>query len=106
MAVSQVGFHHALMQAGVKVILIQFGAPGPQRYADLPLSLQHLIRKNPPVTWPEGSGAAAAPSSRFWKRVRYLMPAVPVGQLPAVHGLRMDEEVKDVWIHPPASLTG
>ncbi|XP_055360847.1 uncharacterized protein LOC114847001 [Betta splendens] len=73
----QVGFHHALMQTGVKVILIQLGDTGPQGYADLPLSLQHLIRKNPPVKWPEGCEAAAALNSRFWKKVRYLMPAVP-----------------------------
>lgn len=64
----QVGLHQALVQGDTGVILIQLEEM--QDYTHLPLGLQHLLKKNPPLLWRDRE----KPGSRFWKLVRYRMP--------------------------------
>ncbi|XP_043086518.1 interleukin-1 receptor-like 1 [Puntigrus tetrazona] len=66
----QVGLHQALVQGEPAVILIQLGQT--LDHARLPLGLQHLLWKSSPLLWRDGE---SSPNSRFWKRVRYRMPA-------------------------------
>lgn len=72
------GLQHALVKRDSNVILIQLGDLGPQGYRCLYPNFQRLIHQSAPIKWQEGSRGSAAWNSRFWKRVRYLMPATPV----------------------------
>lgn len=70
-----VGLHQVLVEQELRVILIQLGDM--KDYSHLPLGLQHLLQKTPPLRWDEESGRATCPTSYFWKQVRYMMPVPP-----------------------------
>ncbi|XP_077393751.1 interleukin-1 receptor type 1-like [Festucalex cinctus] len=77
----QVALHHVLTQPKMAVIVIQVGQAGTGKYAHLPPSLRHLLAKSAPLRWSLESHGAATRHSRFWKNVRYLMPATPAGSI-------------------------
>ncbi|CAL9689877.1 unnamed protein product [Knipowitschia caucasica] len=72
----QVGLHEALVQRDLNVILVQLGDTGPGGYSRLPPGLQHLTQSCRPLRWSPNARSRA--NARFWKRVRYLMPASPL----------------------------
>ncbi|XP_072542574.1 interleukin-1 receptor type 1 isoform X2 [Salminus brasiliensis] len=76
----QMGLYQVLVQQEMSMILIQLGDT--KDYSHLPLAMQHLLQKTPPLKWNEKSHQATSPSSRFWKRVRYMMPIVPAQVCP------------------------
>ncbi|XP_078259341.1 interleukin-1 receptor type 1-like [Rhinoraja longicauda] len=70
----QVGLFEALIRNEIKVILIEL-----EKFDclnDFPVSLRHIIKKKGTIKWksPETSKPNVA-CSRFWKQVRYKMPA-------------------------------
>lgn len=73
----EVALHSALVRGDAKAILIEVQAPGARglQRAELPGSLQHLVRLQGTIKWREDHVAdKRALNSRFWKRVRYHMP--------------------------------
>ncbi|KAM9804540.1 interleukin-1 receptor-like 1 [Neosynchiropus ocellatus] len=73
-----VGIQHVLVQTKMSIILVQLGDGDPQGCSHLPAGLQHLIRKSALIKWSEKPKNACKANARFWKKVRYLMPARPV----------------------------
>ncbi|XP_060731789.1 interleukin-1 receptor type 1 [Tachysurus vachellii] len=71
-----VGLHRVLVEQELRVILIQLDDM--KEYSHLPLGLQHLLQKTPPLRWDERNSRATCPSSCFWKQVRYMMPVPSV----------------------------
>lgn len=71
----QIGLYNALVHDGIKVILLELEKI--QDYEKMPESIQFLRRKQGAIRW-SGDWTAGRPQSaktRFWKQVRYHMPA-------------------------------
>ncbi|XP_062391246.1 interleukin-1 receptor-like 2 [Sardina pilchardus] len=69
----QMGLHSSLVQEDMSVIMVQVG----QGHTQLPPGLQLLLKKSAPLRWEMGVRGANCSTSRFWKRVRYMMPPPP-----------------------------
>ncbi|XP_064412980.1 interleukin-18 receptor 1 [Latimeria chalumnae] len=65
----ETGLHKALVDRKIKIIVIEYKLP--KNFQSLSESLQ-LLKSNRTVKWEEESSHAVG--SRFWKKVRYLMP--------------------------------
>ncbi|XP_047377787.1 interleukin-1 receptor-like 2 isoform X1 [Sciurus carolinensis] len=73
MSAEQIAVYNALIQVGMKVILIELEKI--EDYSTMPESVQYLRQKHGAIRW-TGDLSAPSPSAKtkFWKRVRYHMP--------------------------------
>ncbi|KAM4557759.1 interleukin-1 receptor type 1 isoform 2-T2 [Odontesthes bonariensis] len=83
----KVGLHHALMQNGLEVILVEID--GPVDYKQLPESLRYLNKKQGALKWKKSFVGTKKLSKlqkkkNFWKTLRYHMPPVPARRLQTV----------------------
>ncbi|NXH23330.1 IL1R1 protein, partial [Bucco capensis] len=70
----QLALYNALIRDGIQVILIELG--GSQDSSSMPESLRYIKGKHGAIPWTgELSEESCSANSRFWKRVRYRMPA-------------------------------
>ncbi|XP_028851133.1 interleukin-1 receptor-like 1 isoform X2 [Denticeps clupeoides] len=67
--------HSVLVQGAVGMVLVQVGRM--RDYAHLPLGVQYLLKQTELLRWEPRERSASSPHSRFWKRVRYMMPPPP-----------------------------
>ncbi|XP_005869038.1 PREDICTED: interleukin-1 receptor-like 2 isoform X1 [Myotis brandtii] len=73
MSEEQIAIYNALIQDGMKVILIEVEKV--ESYASMPESIQYLRQKHGSVQWSRDFTAQSpCAKARFWKKVRYLMP--------------------------------
>lgn len=94
-----------LVQREMSIILIQIGEMGPDQYKHLPAGFQHLIKMSAPIRWQAGSSCATARNSRFWKKVQYLMPAVPATKCKQTSRVPVDSEGVGLRVAPPHKNT-
>lgn len=81
----QLAMHSALIQDGIKVILIELEKI--QDYAAMPESIRYIKQKHGVIRWKgDFSERSRSAGTRFWKRVRYQMPSRKSGSL---SGLRL-----------------
>ncbi|NXU04074.1 IL1R1 protein, partial [Buphagus erythrorhynchus] len=80
----QLAMHSALIQDGIKVILIELEKI--QDYATMPESIRYIKQKHGAVRWKgDFSERSHSASTRFWKKVRYQMPSRKSGSLSGLH---------------------
>ncbi|KAM4866929.1 interleukin-1 receptor-like 2 isoform 2-T3 [Thomomys bottae] len=69
----QIAVYNALIQDGLKVILIELGTI--KDYSAMPESIQYIRRKHGAIQWHgEFSEKSQCAKTKFWKEVRYHMP--------------------------------
>lgn len=74
----QIGLYDALIQHGLRVVLVETDAK--VDYTSLLESLSYIRRKQGAMKWKPSSGnssSTAAPNGYFWKCMRYHMPSEP-----------------------------
>ncbi|NXS56232.1 IL1R1 protein, partial [Brachypteracias leptosomus] len=80
----QLAMHNALIQDGIKVILIELEKI--QDYAAMPESIKYVKQKHGAIRWKGNfSEKSHSASTRFWKKVRYHMPSTKIGSSSALH---------------------
>lgn len=73
MSEEQIAIYNALIQDGMKVILIEVEKV--KSYASMPESIQYLRQKHGSIQWSRDFTAESpCAKARFWKKVRYHMP--------------------------------
>ena len=69
----QIAVYSALIQDGIKVILIELGKV--KDYTALPESIQYIKQKHGAVRWSgDFTELSQCAKTKFWKKVRYHMP--------------------------------
>ncbi|XP_069844528.1 interleukin-1 receptor-like 2 [Dipodomys merriami] len=69
----QIAVYNALIQDGMKVILIELGAI--EDYTAMPESIQYIRQKHGAIQWRgDFSEKSQCAKTKFWKKVRYHMP--------------------------------
>ncbi|NWR87102.1 IL1R1 protein, partial [Furnarius figulus] len=80
----QLAMYNALIQDGIKVILIELGKI--QDYATMPESIKYIKQKYGALRWKgDFSERSHSASTRFWKKVRYHMPSKKSGSASGLH---------------------
>ncbi|XP_054678165.1 interleukin-1 receptor type 1-like isoform X2 [Grus americana] len=70
----QLAMHNALIQGGIKVILIELEKI--QDYTNMPEAIKYIKQKHGAIRWKgDFSERSHSASTRFWKKVRYHMPS-------------------------------
>nr|XP_051691060.1 interleukin-1 receptor-like 2 isoform X2 [Oryctolagus cuniculus] len=81
MSEEQIAVYNALIQDGMKVILIELEKI--EDYAAMPESIQYIKQKHGAIQWSGGfAEQSQAATAKFWKKVRYHMPSKRYPHLP------------------------
>lgn len=85
----QIAIYNALIREGIKVVLLELEKI--QDYEKMPESIQFIKRKHGAICWSgDFEERPQCAKTRFWKTVRYHMPAPRQSLLPRHHLLTQD----------------